>query len=99
MEPQIPANSSMLFVRKGAALEQAVLRVCSWTVQSQKRGVHSRMATETGLSIHNFADFREIRFYKKAVPVVAKTREDTLSMTRKVRFFSSYWNLGIGIGI
>ena len=61
-------------------------RVHSWTVQSEMRGVLGRVSKGAAGRILDSANPREIRTYKKAVSVAAKTREDTASMTRERKF-------------
>ena len=65
MEPQKPGNSPglepELVERQRVAKEQAVPRVCSWTVQNEVRDALGRVSASTAGRILDFANPEEIR--------------------------------------
>ena len=61
-------------------------RVSSWTVQNEMRGGPGRLPTGAAGRILDSANPREIKTYKKAMSVAAKTSENTASMTREDKF-------------
>ena len=65
MEPQKPGNSPgsepEVVKRQRVAKEQAVYRVCSWTVQNEMRGVLGRVSTGAAGRILDSANPREIK--------------------------------------
>ena len=92
MEPQKPGNSPgsgpEVVKRQRVAKQSAAQRVGSWTVQNEMRGVLGRVSTGAARRVLDSANPREVRIYKKAVSIAAKTREDTASMTREHKCLS-----------
>ena len=95
MEPQKPGNSPRtrpaVVKRQRVTKERAVQRVHSWTVQNEMRGVLGRVSTGAARRILDSDNPREIRAQQKAVSVAAKTRENTVSVTREHKFLSENW--------
>ena len=85
MEPQKPGNSTgsgtEVVERQQIAKERATQRVRSWTVQNEMRGVLGWVSASAAGWIFDSANSREITTLHKAVPVAAKARENTVSMT------------------
>ena len=64
MEPQKPGNSpgpgTEVVERQKTAKEQAMQRVCSWTVQNEMRGVLGRESASAAGRIFDSANSKEI---------------------------------------
>ena len=75
MEPQKPSNSPgpgpLIVERQKVAKEQAALRIRSWTVQNEMRGVLGRVSAGAAGRILDSANPRTVRTQRLAVSVAA----------------------------
>ena len=92
MKPQklgnFPGPGPEVVKSQRVAKERAALRVHSWTVQNEMRGVLGQVSADAAEKALDSANSREIRTQQKAVSIAAKMIEDTASMGREHKFFS-----------
>ena len=69
--------------KKRVAKERVKQGVLSWTEQNEIRGVLDRMTADAAWKILDSAYSREIKAQQKTVFIAAKTKEDTVSVTRE----------------
>ena len=74
--------------RQRVAKERAPLRVRSWTMQNEMRGVLGRVFAGAGWKILDSTNFSEIKVQQKATSVTMEAREHTVSVTRELNFLN-----------
>ena len=88
MEPQnwsnFPGLGPEVLEKKSFAKERAAQRVRNWTVRNGTKDVPGWMTAGAARRMLDFVDSREERVQQNALPIAAKTREDTSSISFSV---------------